>query len=263
MNVFKLMRVVFLLSILFVIVAGTWMTEKRMAAWERPILVTVYPIVADTEAATRRFAQSIDEDSFDDVNLFFARASQPYGFTVTPAFRFQVAPVSDQMPPPVPAQFNTAAIAWWSLKMRWWAWVREWRDDLVGPDIQMFMLFHSLNGNNEVGISVGMRKGRYGIVKAYARKSLQSENLVVFAHEMLHVLGATDKYVLTTGEPIYPHGFANPDQRPLFPQTYAEIMGGRIPLSSYSSSMPHSLEQCRIGRLTAEEIGFLDKLRMN
>jgi hypothetical protein len=39
-------------------------------------------------------------------------------------------------------------------------------------------------------------------------------------------------------------------------------MGGRIPLSSFSSSMPESLEQCRIGRLTAEEIGFLKKLNM-
>ena len=261
MSVFKLMRVVFLLSILFVIMASAWMTEKQMAAWERPILVTVYPIVADAETATGRFAGDIDMDDFGAVNRFFSRASQPYGFTVTPAFRFQLAPPSTEKPPPVPEQFNTAAIAWWSLKMRWWAWMRQWQDGLITPDIQMFVLFHSLNGNNEVGISVGMRKGRYGIVKAYAREALQPQNLVVFTHEMLHVLGATDKYVLSTGEPVYPHGFADPGQRPLFPQSNAEIMGGRIPLSSFSSTMPDSLEQCRIGRLTAEEIGFFDKLQ--
>lgn len=144
--------------------------------------------------------------------------------------------------------------------MRWWAWMRELQDGLITSDIQMFVLFHSLNGNNEVGISVGMRKGRYGIVKAYAREALQPQNLVVFTHEMLHVLGATDKYVLSTGEPIFPHGFADPGQRPLFPQTSAEIMGGRIPLNAFSSSMPDSLEECRIGRLTAEEIGFFAKL---
>lgn len=254
------MRVVFLLSTLLAILASTWMTEKQMAAWERPILVTIYPIVADEEDATHRFVKDIDEDDFDEVNRFFRTASQPYGFTVTPAFRFQVAPLSAETPPPVPEQFNMAAIGWWSLKMRWWAWMREFQDGLIEPDIQMFVLFHSLNGNNEVGISVGMRKGRYGIVKAYARESLQAENLVVFTHEMLHVLGATDKYVLSTGEPIFPHGFADPEQRPLFPQGSAEIMGGRIPLNSFSSAMPESLEQCRIGRLTAEEIGFFNKL---
>ena len=41
------MRIVLLLSIFFVILFGTWLTEKRMAAWDRPILVTVYPVVAD------------------------------------------------------------------------------------------------------------------------------------------------------------------------------------------------------------------------
>ena len=165
MSVFKLMRVVFLLSILFVILASTWMTEKQMAAWERPILVTIYPIVADDEKATRRFVEEIDADDFREVNDFFGRASPPYGFAVTPAFRFQLAPVSAETPPPVPQQFNTAAIAWWSLKMRWWAWMRELQDGEITADIQMFVLFHSLNGNNEVGISVGMRKGRYGIVR--------------------------------------------------------------------------------------------------
>ena len=85
-------------------------------------------------------------------------------------------------------------------------------------------------------------------------------NLIVFTHELLHVLGATDKYVLSTGEPIFPHGFANPKQRPLFPQLKAEIMGGRIPLNSFSSKMAGSLEDCRIGRLTGEEIGFLSQL---
>jgi hypothetical protein len=256
------MRVVALLSVLFVIVVGAWMTERRMASWERPILVTIYPIVADEERATRRFVNAIDEGDFDAINAFFSNASGPYGFSVTPAFRFQLAAVSDDTPPPVPGQFNTAAIAWWSLKMRWWAWRQQWGDGLVAPDVQMFVLFHSLNGNSEVGISVGMRKGRYGIVKAYARQSLQDGNLVVFTHELLHVLGATDKYVLSTGEPIYPHGYADPDLRPLFPQTRAEIMGGRIPITSFSSSMPDSLEQCRIGRLTAEEIGFFDQLHL-
>jgi hypothetical protein len=186
--------------------------------------------------------------------------SRPYGFTVTPAFRFQVATPSDVLPPPVPDQFEAVAIGWWSLKMRWWAWMRDLDDDLVSPDIQMFVLYHSLNGNQEVGISVGMRKGRYGLVKAYALDSMAASNLIVFTHEILHVLGATDKYILSNGEPLFPDGYADPDIRPLFPQQRAEIMGGRIPINSYSSVMPDSLAQCKIGRQTAEEIGFFAQL---
>ncbi len=260
MNVFKLMRVVLLLSVLFVILISTWMTEKRMAAWERPILVTIYPIVADERPATREYVDKIDFRAFEEINRFMSEQSRPYGFTVTPAFRFQVATPGVELPPPVPGQFDPAAIGWWSLKMRWWAWMRDLEDDLVSPDIQMFVLYHSLDGENETGISVGMRKGRYGLVKAYALNSMNSSNLIIFTHEMLHVLGASDKYVLSSGEPIFPEGYADPDRRPLFPQHRAEIMGVRIPINSFSSVMPDSLDQCKIGRQTAEEIGFFAQL---
>ncbi len=260
MSVFKLMRVVLLLSVFFVILINTWMTEKRMAAWERPILVTVYPIAADEDANTRKFVDNINAAHFDGVNRFMDRESGPYGFRVTPAFRFQVAASATEMPPAVPGQFDPIGIAWWSLKMRWWAWTKELGDDLVSPDIQMFVLYHNVDGGREPGISVGMRKGRYGIVKSYARESMKEGNLFVFTHEMLHVLGATDKYVLSSGEPIFPHGYAEPDKRPLFPQKRAEIMGGRIPINSFSSLMPNSLEECKIGRQTAKEIGFFNHL---
>jgi len=255
------MRIVLLLSIFFVILFGTWLTEKRMAAWDRPILVTVYPVVADGSSATERFVRSLDAAAFDDVNEFFARASGPYGFTVSPAFRFQLAEPLFEAPPEPPERHAFAAIAWWSLKMRWWAWRRDWNDGLITPDVQMFVLYHGVRGNAELGISVGMRKGRYGIVKAYASRALLPRNNVVFTHELLHVLGATDKYVLATGEPVYPEGYAEPDRVPRLPQRYAEIMGGRIPLDYDRSAMPASLEQCRMGRTTAAEIGFFARLQ--
>jgi hypothetical protein len=249
-----------LLSVLFVILASTWITEKRMAAWERPILVTIYPIAADDSRETQKFIDDIVLDEFEEINRFMNRESMPYGFTVTPPFRFQLSQPLKDLPPPVPEQFDTAAIALWSLKMRWWAWVKDWKDGLVSADIQMFVLYHSLSGTKEVGISVGMRKGRYGLVKAYAQGKMNPQNLVVFTHEILHVLGASDKYTLSNGEPIFPQGYANPKKRPLFPQQQAEIMGGRIPISSFSSEMPGSLDDCVIGRQTAEEIGFFAQL---
>ncbi len=257
---FKLIRVVILLSILFVILVSTWMTEKRMAAWERPILVTIYPIAADQKPGTLKLIDEVDVQSFEEINRFMNRQARPYGFSVTPAFRFQMAPPGQELPPPVPGQFDTAAIAWWSLKMRWWAWMQDFNDGLVQADIQMFVLYRTMEGKNESSISVGMRKGRYGLVKAWARSSAQDTNLIVFTHELLHVLGATDKYVLTNGEPIFPEGYAEPDKKPLFPQRLAEIMGVRIPITSYSSVMADSLDECKIGKTTAQEIGFFSRL---
>jgi len=169
MSLFKISRIFLLLTVLFSLVVGGWMTEKRMAAWERPILVTVYPIAADDRPSTLAYARSLDAGSFREVNDFFEQQVRPYGFSVTPAFRFQVAEASTDRPPQVPGQFSTAAIAWWSLKMRWWAWKKGFDDGLITPDIRMFLMLHNVDGTSEMGISVGMRKGRYGIVKAFAR----------------------------------------------------------------------------------------------
>lgn len=79
---------------------------------------------------------------------------------------------------------------------------------------------------------------------------------MVMVHELLHAFGATDKYDLATGQPIYPIGYAAPNQQPLYPQQQAELMAGYIPLSQSKSKMPESLEQTRINEITAIELGW-------
>jgi hypothetical protein len=263
MTFFKLIRIVVLLSILFVIVIGTWMNERRLANWERPVWVTVYPITVNGSAESKKYAESLDEHSFDDINVFFAKNLNLYGVLLTPAFHFQVAPVSSELPPPIPARHSAFTIALWSLKMRWWSWQMDRKDDLISGDIQMFVALHEVGQKSEMNVSVGMRKGMYGLVKGYASAQASAYNQVVMAHEMLHVFGATDKYVMATGHPNYPDGYADPDKDPLFPQDKAEIMGGRVALSAASSAVPDSLAQCIIGHKTAEEIGLFDQLLEN
>jgi len=254
---FKLVRVVLLLCVFFIILISTWMNERRLASWERPVWLTIYPIVADEEQQTLDYVEKLDVESFADINTFFERSLKEYGVSLTPPFEFQIAPVSFDLPPIPPDRHSTFSIALWSLKMRWWSWRMDARDDLISPDIQVFVLYHSLNGTSELNMSVGMRKGMYGLVKAYATRHMQARNQMVIAHELLHVFGATDKYAFSTGDPEYPNGYAQPYKKPLFPQFEAEIMGGRIPLNSFESVEPASLAQCVIGDMTAKEIGLL------
>lgn len=76
-------------------------------------------------------------------------------------------------------------------------------------------------------------------------------------HELLHTFGATDKYDLATGQPIYPLGYTQPEQQPLYPQRQAEIMGGYIALSATQNKMPDSLTQVGLNKATAIEVGWL------
>jgi hypothetical protein len=79
-------------------------------------------------------------------------------------------------------------------------------------------------------------------------------NNIVIAHEFLHTVGASDKYDLRSGAPLFPIGFAERDRTPLYPQEQAEIMAGRRPLSAHEWEMPRSLRQVLVGPETALEI---------
>ncbi|MFZ2404892.1 MAG: hypothetical protein WAW41_07120 [Methylobacter sp.] len=77
---------------------------------------------------------------------------------------------------------------------------------------------------------------------------------------MLHTVGATDKYDADNNA-VFPIGYADPAQSPLYPQSKAEIMVGRIPLSATTVRMADSLDQCVIGEQTAKEINWLPEER--
>jgi len=107
--------------------------------------------------------------------------------------------------------------------------------------------------------STALSKGRVGLVNIFADKSYARQNNVIVAHELLHTVGATDKYDLSNNQPAYPTGFAEPEKLPRYPQDFAELMAGRIPLSENEAEIPEELGQTLIGDLTAREIGWIKK----
>ena len=260
MTLFRLLRIGALLTVLIIVAAGTWLTERRLANWERPVWVTFYPLAGDDGADTARFVRKVDADSFKDINEFFQSQARRFEIDLTPVINVQVAEPGTDLPPEIPDRHAPHLVAWWSLKMRWYAWNMDRKDGLVKPDIQVFAIYHGRSGESERGLSVGMRKGLFGVTNLFAADAMNTRNQVVIAHELLHVFGASDKYSLGSTEPTYPEGYADPNQQPLFPQERCEIMGGRIPLSAVDSIMPASLSQCIIGIDTAREIGFFARL---
>jgi hypothetical protein len=79
---------------------------------------------------------------------------------------------------------------------------------------------------------------------------------VVVAHELLHTLGATDKYARASGQPLEPDGLGDPQQQPRYPQRFGEIMAGRIASSARQAEMPDGLDRMLVGPATAREIGW-------
>ncbi|MEM1412616.1 MAG: hypothetical protein AAGH19_09695 [Pseudomonadota bacterium] len=257
MSLFKAVRIFILLVVLAIVAGNHFLGAARLATWDRTVWITVYPIPADNKPETRRYIANLRASSFDEIGTFFTREASRYGLSIPDAAHFQLAPIPFTQPPALPQTDNPLAIGWWSLRMRWWAWRQEHQDGLLDPDIQVFIRYRSVEGMPRLQRSVGLQKGRYTLVNAYASPRMASRNRFVVAHELLHVFGATDKYDYATGHPIPPDGLADPNARPLFPQRRAEIMGGYIAVSPRESRMPASLAGAVVGPMTAGEIGWL------
>jgi hypothetical protein len=248
----KAIRIAILLFILFMVAAGTWLTEARSTDWNNSLWVKIYPINGDGSAESDDYISRLTTATFEGIEQFAAREVKRYGHNLARPVRIELGPRIRKQPPSVGDAPGRLDIMLWSLKMRWW--VASVTDDNLAPDVRMFVRYHSPDRSLPLENSVGVQKGMYGVVNAYASRRLRGRNNVVIAHEFMHTLGATDKYHPVNAQPLVPHGIADPERSPLYPQKLAEIMGGRIPLAENDAVIPRNLGLVVIGPATAREV---------
>ncbi|KAB2969178.1 hypothetical protein [Zoogloea sp.] len=252
---FRTLRIAVLLFILATVAVGAWRSHAQATDWKDSIHVTIYPIAADASAASRQIVAQLRPDDFAAVGEWLQEEVLRHGNPVLRPVALNLAPPVEALPPPYPQGGNSLSVAWWSLQLRLWAWRH---DGAPGPrpQIRLFVLYHDPALSPVLEHSVGLEKGKIGIIKVFASRSEHQRNLVIVAHELLHTLGASDKYDRATNQPIFPDGYAEPEHQPRHPQHLAEIMAGRVPVSENQALIPDSLADTRIGPATAREIGL-------
>ena len=255
-TIFGTLRIAILLAILVFVALGAWLDRSRSTDWDDSLRVTVYPVAIDDDADTRRYVAGLDDVDFADIEDFFAAQSARYAVALDAPFSIRVSRISTGAPPVLPARPGPVSAALWSLKMRFWASRIAARDSLPPPDIQVFALFHAATGATAMPDSLGLAKGLIAVAHLYASPQASGSNQVVLAHELLHTLGATDKYDPISGQPLAPDGLGAPDQEPRYPQGLGELMAGRVAVSPHEAAVPDSLEEMTVGKLTAREIGW-------
>jgi len=249
----KQVRILILLLILLVVAVRAWQERTFSTSWKEPLWVGVFPVSADDSPVSQKYVTELRREDFTDIEDYFAGQAKRFGRNLDQPVRIELYPVSPERPPVLEPEAGMLATVWWSLKLRWFA-ARATPAGHVNPTIRLFVLYHDPARLQTLPDSHGMQKGLVGVVHVFADRKLEGSNHVVIAHELLHTLGATDKYVLGTGEPIFPIGFADPTARPRYPQAQAEIMAGRRPLSPTQLEMPASLRETVVGPATALEI---------
>ena len=249
------LRLALLLAVLAFVALGAWLDRSRSTDWDAPLRVTVYPIADGDDAATRGYVERLTAEDYAAIGSFFAAEAERHGLALAEPVRVRVSHAAGSPPRP-PAGAGMAGIAAWSLRFRYWAWRVAMDDPLPTPDVQVFALYHPPGDGQAVPDSVGLSKGLMALAHLYASDVAHGSNQMVIAHELLHTLGATDKYDRGTGLPQVPQGLGDPGQSPPYPQEFGEIMAGRIAVSAREATIPDDLDAMLVGPLTAREIGW-------
>ncbi len=226
-------------------------------AWHKPLEVVIFPINGDNSLQTHNYINNLSDDSFIEIDDWLASEARRHKLPLNRPTRTRLGTRVKSVPPELPVDKGVIRTVLWGLQLRSWVFRHTPDDKSNLRRVRVFVVYQKGEDEKPLAHSVGLQQGLIGVVHAFAQAKQSAQNNIVIAHEILHTVGASDKYNFHGG-PEYPIGYANPLRQPLFPQRYAEIMAGRIPTSHYQSYMARSLKSVRINDLTAREIAWID-----
>lgn len=247
-------RYLILLLVLLGLSGHNLYKHARVRSWQETLSVVVYPSNGDGLESTAAYIRSLSERNIAEIATFINSEALRYGVENVRAVDIQLSPEDFGSPPPLPRSRNVLSSIVWSLYFRSWATFKLYSSAARVPDIALFVVFFDPGDRQRLDHSIGLAGSMIAMINAFADREYQGSNNVVIAHELLHTVGAADKYNAATNLPLFPHGFAAPERSPLYPQSQAEIMGGRIPVGPYTAIMPSNLRQMVVGQSTAMEL---------
>lgn len=252
----KQLRILFLLFVLFIVGIDTWLTKLRSTDWDQPLHLVIYPVNGDQSEVAAQYIKQLSPDAFVAIEQFMQEEAAHYKLPLSKPVAIRLSQPVSELPPKPPANGNMLKVMWWSLRLRYWVFSV---DNYSGPspDVRIFVVYLDPEKTERPDHSLGLDKGLIGVVNVFAQQDREEQNNIVIAHEFLHTVGATDKYDLMTGLPLYPEGFVDLAREPLYPQEFAELMAGTVPVSTSDSVMPQGLYQTVVGKKTAREINWI------
>jgi hypothetical protein len=251
-------RVAVLLVVLAGVLLYAWkdVTRRRArTAWRRPLNVALVLVrLGDPDERNieqlRARVPALEARFTEERTRHTGDAMQPFVLHVQ-------GPVDAAEAPPTLREGGAAALVTHTYAR--WRWVSRIdaraRLESGAFDVRIYLVARPARGRTQKIEGDGEQGGRIGVVEVELGDEMADFALFVAAHELLHTLGATDKYDLRL-QPILPDGLAEPDLRPLYPQRYAEIMAGRRVVAPGTDAPPASLAELFVGDGTAREIGW-------
>jgi hypothetical protein len=255
-------RVTVLLVVLAGVLLYAWKDVSRRRArndWDRTLTVGLVvarlgPVEGDAVDALRERVRAL-EDILAAEAVRYRGPGGPRPFDVV-----VFGPVDVTQRPPTPEGDGVIDLARYAYaKSRYAARIDEAAGVTRGLDVRIYLVAHpGREGAPNFVEGLSEQSGRAGFVEVDLHRTMVDFALFVFAHELGHTLGATDKYD-DDGATMIPGGLAEPDAVPRFPQRFVELMARGRPIGPGTERPPDSLRELRVGPVTAREIGWSAK----
>ncbi|MDX2055723.1 MAG: hypothetical protein SFV15_25195 [Polyangiaceae bacterium] len=238
---------------------GVWDAHVRKArtAWRRPlqvafVLVQQGAVPEPAVQALKARIATLESHLANEMRRYRSEPSVPFRISV-----FGPAPAPAKLPDP--EQQDVFDLLRFNYDLWRFAYGVDAALDIESSrfDSRVYLILReAANRDRNFVEGFSQSGGRLGVVSVELDTSMVDFGLFVATHELLHTLGASDKYT-ADGVAMVPQGLAEPWKVPLYPQRYAEVMARHVPLSSTEDVPPGSLDELAIGLYTAQEIGWL------
>jgi hypothetical protein len=251
-------RICLLLTILAGVVlwAGNDHYQRRArTSWQRSLRVALVlaerePIEPSTIVLLTARVHELERRLAGEYRRCDGRVFTPFSFEVMGPVRVDQAP---------PQGHEQSLLGLFPETYERWRWTRD-IDARAGVeqrayDARIYLVMKPAQGGLAFVEGESEYGGRVGVAQADIDPEMIDFALFVAAHELMHTLGASDKYD-AEGRAVFPGGFARPDKLPLFPQPGAEIMARNLPLAPSSERPPNTIDELFVGDATACEIGW-------
>ncbi len=247
-------RVTALVLVLLAVVAvGARQAQRRSRrnSWVRTVQVSVQLISPNPvqENVIEAWAEGLES-----LDAWFAAEAARLGAPLKTPLHFAL--VRPQRLAAAPRQ-PVSTGEWWDDAKSSFTLHRE-LERLASPlgDVRLVVALGDDAGRGE-GLVEGVAEGGgdVGLVVASFQDTELTLELEALAHETLHCLGARDAYQ-PTGRAMDPEGLPEPLLEPRYPQRFAEVMAGEVADAPDRGHVPTSLDEVRIGAVTAATIGW-------
>ena len=196
------LRIAVLLLILLFVALNTYFDRVYSTDWNIPLRVAVYPINADGSAVTRALhPAAVAPTRFPRIETFFEQEAKQYGLQMERPIRLTLAPPLSQSPPalePDAGMTVRCAVEPADALSGRGEWTRRPGRRRTSSCSCCITILRSRPRSR---IPSACRKDCSAVVHVFADAAHEGSNDTVIAHELLHTLGATDKYDLRTNQP--------------------------------------------------------------